>query len=324
MAKRKQPSTRRQAKHKKNRSPSQFDKRERLNQRNPRRKKTKRAKVPLVGPMLAHVMSMANMLDSRMAFRVGVIMAGMMLADDRRVAAAWFASGGVRDDWDRFYDCLIQVGHKAHLLPDANWRVLFVLMRYQGMRRQESLELKWSEVDWGANRFRFNSTKTGYRECPIFPETLPYLLEAAELRSDKQESVVRWHSDEHSVTPLLIKHAERILKKAWPKICTNLRSTRRTELDDFFPSHVVDEWIGHSDRVAREHYKQVTEDHWAKAATQVSTGVSITAPQESITGDHTAIDNAENAQKSRETNDFVGLLENDQHPRQDSNLRPMD
>ncbi len=63
MAKRKQPSARPQAKHKKNRCPSQFDTRERLNQRNPRRKKTKRAKVPLVGPMLAHVMSMANMLD---------------------------------------------------------------------------------------------------------------------------------------------------------------------------------------------------------------------------------------------------------------------
>lgn len=88
MAKRKQPSPRPQAKHKKKRSPSQFDKRERLDQKNPRRKKTKRAKVPLVGPMLAHVMSMASMLDARMAFRLSIIMAGMMLADDRRVAAA--------------------------------------------------------------------------------------------------------------------------------------------------------------------------------------------------------------------------------------------
>ena len=116
MAKRKQPSRRPQAKHKKNRSSSQFDKRERLDRKNPQRKKTAKAKVPLVGPMLAHVCSMARMLDARMAFRLSIIMAGMMLADDRRVASAWFASGGVKDDWDRFYDCLISVGYKAHVL----------------------------------------------------------------------------------------------------------------------------------------------------------------------------------------------------------------
>lgn len=129
-------------------------------------------------------------------------------------------------------------------LPDANWRILFVLMRYQGMRRQEAIELKWSEVDWDAKRIEFTSTKTGDRECPIFPETLPYLKAAVEQRTVRQETVVRWHSDEHSVTPLLVKQAERIVGKAWPKICVNLRSTRRTELDDFFPSHVVDRWLG--------------------------------------------------------------------------------
>jgi len=43
-------------------------------------------------------------------------MAGMMLADDRRVAAAWFAAAGVQDDWDRFYDCLISVGRNTRSL----------------------------------------------------------------------------------------------------------------------------------------------------------------------------------------------------------------
>jgi len=32
-----------------------------------------------------------------------------------------------------------------------------------------------------------------------------------------------------------------------------------------FPSHVVCEWIGHTREVARKHYLQVTEDHFAKA-----------------------------------------------------------
>ena len=116
MAKRKQPARNPQVKHKQNRHRSQFDKRDRLDRKNPLRKKTTQAKVPLVGPMLAYVSAMACVLDARMAFRLAIIMAGMMLADDRRVAAAWFAASGVQDDWDRFYDCLISVGRKASWL----------------------------------------------------------------------------------------------------------------------------------------------------------------------------------------------------------------
>lgn len=75
-----------------------------------------KAKVPLTGKMAVLVTSMAGMLDPRMAFRLSIIMAGMMLADDRRVAAAWFATAAVQDDWDRFYDCLISVGRNTRLL----------------------------------------------------------------------------------------------------------------------------------------------------------------------------------------------------------------
>ena len=106
MAKRKKQSKRPQAQHKSKSQPSQHDKRKRLDTPNPRRKKTVKAKVPLTGKMADLVTSMTGMLDARMAFRLSIIMAGMMLADDRRVAAAWFTAAGVQDDWDRFYDCL--------------------------------------------------------------------------------------------------------------------------------------------------------------------------------------------------------------------------
>ena len=42
-----------------------------------------------------------------------ITVAGMFLADDRRVAAAWFAAGGVQGDWDRFYECLMSVGKSS-------------------------------------------------------------------------------------------------------------------------------------------------------------------------------------------------------------------
>lgn len=116
MAKGKKPSKRPQAQHKPKSRPSQHDKRKRLDTPNPGRRKTVTAKVPLTGMLSDLVASMAGMLDARMAFRLSIIMAGMMLADDRRVAAAWFSAAGVQDDWDRFYDCLISIGRKTRLL----------------------------------------------------------------------------------------------------------------------------------------------------------------------------------------------------------------
>ena len=87
MAKRKKQSKRPQAQHKPKSPSSQHDKRKRLDTPNPQRRKTAKAKVPLTGKMAVLVTSMAGMLDARMAFRLSIIMAGMMLADDRRVAA---------------------------------------------------------------------------------------------------------------------------------------------------------------------------------------------------------------------------------------------
>ena len=51
----------------------------------------------------------------------------------------------------------------------------------------------------------------------------------------------------------------------WPKLFVNLRSTRRTELQESFPDHVVNKWLGHSGKVAEKHYLQVTDEHWGKA-----------------------------------------------------------
>ena len=52
----------------------------------------------------------------------------------------------------------------------------------------------------------------------------------------------------------------------WPKLFVNLRSTRRTELQEVFPDHVVNKWLGHSRKVAEKHYLQVTDEHWGKAS----------------------------------------------------------
>jgi len=42
-------------------------------------------------------------MDRRIAFRLAIVVAGILLANDRRTASAWFAAAGVQDDWDRVF-----------------------------------------------------------------------------------------------------------------------------------------------------------------------------------------------------------------------------
>jgi hypothetical protein len=112
MAQRKRQSGRPQPRHKKS-TASRHDKRARLGQLNRERRRTTQAKIPLCGALAAAVTMLAAVLDRRLAFRLAIIVAGMLLADDRRTASAWFAAAGVQDDWDRFYDCLISIGRSA-------------------------------------------------------------------------------------------------------------------------------------------------------------------------------------------------------------------
>ncbi len=113
MAKRKNKSQRPQPQHNTKRQSSRHDKRKRLHTPNPQRKKTQHAKVPLTGALQTAVTQMQACLDRRIAFRLAILIAGMFLAGDRRTASAWFVAGGVQDDWDRFYDCLISLGRTA-------------------------------------------------------------------------------------------------------------------------------------------------------------------------------------------------------------------
>ena len=111
MAKRKRAAKRPQPRHRKKKG--QSAKRQRLARRNPRRRRTTRPRVPLTGVLKSAVNALQAVLDPRIAFRLAIIVSGMLLAADRRTASVWFAAGGVQDDWDRFYDGLITIGRQS-------------------------------------------------------------------------------------------------------------------------------------------------------------------------------------------------------------------
>lgn len=158
--------------------------------------------------------------------------------------------------------------------PDAQWKLLFALSRYGGLRcPSEHLALRWGDVDWEHSRIRIRSSKTEHHEggdcriIPMFPELRPYLQQAFDEAEPGTEYVITRYRDANAN---LRTQLERIISKAkvkpWPKLFHNLRSTRQTELAEKYPIHVVCQWIGNSRAIAQEHYLQVTDAHFAEAA----------------------------------------------------------
>lgn len=128
MAKGNRSSKRPQPQHKQKRQPSQHDKRRRLLNPNPDRRRTWQAKVPLVGALKKAVAVLQAVMDRRIAFRLAILVAGMLLADDRRTVSSWFVAAGVQDDWDRFYDCLISIGQESKKL--ASYLLIMVVHKF--------------------------------------------------------------------------------------------------------------------------------------------------------------------------------------------------
>ena len=156
---------------------------------------------------------------------------------------------------------------------DAQWRMIFCLARYGGLRcPSEVLALKWEDVDWKHNRMRVPSPKTEHLEggesrlIPLFPELREILLEGFEQAEPGTVHVITKYRVQNSN---LRTYLHRIIRKAglepWPKTFQNLRSTRETELAETFPIHVVCKWIGNSEPVAKTHYLQTTDEHFERA-----------------------------------------------------------
>jgi integrase len=179
---------------------------------------------------------------------------------------------------------ITQVDAKALLnaCPDADWRTIVALSRHGGLRcPSEVLSLRWEDIDWENQRIEVQSPKTehhegkGTRTIPLFPELYPHLRTSFERAPDGAVYVVDERFRKSAMGKSGWKNCnlrttfEKIIKRAglkkWPRLFHNLRSSRQTELEDEFPSHVVCAWLGNSEKVAKKHYLQVTPDHFKKA-----------------------------------------------------------
>ncbi len=157
--------------------------------------------------------------------------------------------------------------------PDAEWRLIFVLSRFGGLRcPSEHLALTWADIDWDRSRIRVTSTKTerhegkGERWIPIFPKLRPHLEETWNQAETGETNVITRYRD---ASVNLRTQLLRIIRKAgltpWPKLFQNLRASMATDLASKHPAHVAAAFLGHSTVVANKHYWQVTDEDFERA-----------------------------------------------------------
>ena len=79
-----------------------------------------------------------------------------------------------------YYISLKEAQRVLDACPDAQWRLLFALSCFGGLRcPSEHLGLRWDDIDWERDRFTVRSPKTEHhpggesRIVPLFPELRP-------------------------------------------------------------------------------------------------------------------------------------------------------
>ena len=148
-------------------------------------------------------------------------------------------------------------------------RCIFALARWCGLRvPHEPLSLEWNHVDWERERLIIpNETKTGFRVVPLFQTPLEELGQLRDAAADGATHIfTRARSSAATTWRGWLETAIAAAKvEQWQKLWVNLRASCRTDLEERFPSHVCDAWLGHSYRVAKDHYLQVLPSHWETA-----------------------------------------------------------
>jgi integrase len=159
--------------------------------------------------------------------------------------------------------------------PCQDWRVIIALVRIGGLRcPSEVLRLKWTDINWTyPARFYVTSTKTQRyagkegRVVPLFPELHAELVKLFESESSEgTEYVINRYRDKGSN---LGTQFARIVKLAGiepiPRPFDNMRASRSTEIYAEYGAFYEAQWIGHSAKVARDHYLKVREEDFERA-----------------------------------------------------------
>ncbi len=167
--------------------------------------------------------------------------------------------------------------------PDAEMKALIALSFWGGLRTpSEHFVLKWGAIRWDEGMMTVLSPKTErvgkeQRDTPLFPELVPYLMDLHEVSANTSPDDYVIQKRRNQSEANLRGRMSRIIRRAgfkpWPKIFQNLRSTRQTILEKFYPRGTICAWMGNTEDIAEAHYVQEMEEFRASAAQTPTTEV---------------------------------------------------
>lgn len=203
-----------------------------------------------------------------------VVRARMMFADavDRNLIPSnpfdKLYAGPQNNDARKVYVDKATVAKVIDACPSIDWRLLFALARYAGLRTpSESYRLRWSDVLWDQRRMIVHASKTEHHEgkdkriVPITPDLYPLLQEAFDAAPEGSEFVVGGRRPGNPNTT-----AGKIIARAgltpWAKPFQNLRASCQTDWCERLPVATVCAMIGNSEVVAQRHYLMPKDEHY--------------------------------------------------------------
>ena len=149
-------------------------------------------------------------------------------------------------------------------------RAVLALGRLGGLRLpSEAIALKWKDVDLKNGRmaifspkFKHLGDRKAWRICPIFEDLVPFLEDLPR----ESEYVINGIKDRVSLFSRTKRAVEGNGLKCWPRLLHNLRASRATELvEEGYPKHVVNSWVGHCESISEAHYMMTLESHFDRA-----------------------------------------------------------
>lgn len=174
----------------------------------------------------------------------------------------------VAKDWRQVtHDDLERI---MRVCPNDAWRCLFALCRLAGLRLGEAERLRWGDVDLEARRLRVwpehaETTKQRAREVPVAPRLAAVLLEAFSTAGEDSvgpcDGIRR--SNVHRDAGVILRRSG---VGRYKSPFHTLRKCCENEWKVIAPWPTVCAWLGHSAKVAAEHYLRPGEDEFERVS----------------------------------------------------------
>ena len=210
--------------------------------------------------------------------------------------------------------------------PCIQWKAIFTLWYYGGLRAQEALHLTWDCVDWENRRLTVIEPKNKRtRQIPLWKEVEKILSDLFEVAEEGQPRIITRYKVGQSLTTQATRFIKQAVGSAWVKPAQNLRANHQNNLEAAgYRMTAICYWMGNSKPVAAKHYLKVTDEDFTKALDDDMVIQRVMHDTEQPCA--VVIEDILNTQNTAIPTDaqVCSSSKTTQYAQQDSNLRPTD